>query len=257
MRNTVVIILLIFSLLMLSGAASASSYIKLADEIKMPLPDNWLLASDGDDYPFQLVDTNLTSEILIFKSDITPEETIKDEIELQGAVEKVIEEVILELPEAQLLTNTGYYEEYRTVFVLEFLSLDTVNLVGLRHRFEGLIYRLPDGGQVLFTLWAKATEEQYPSLEAGIKMIQGGFSYNGPQTGNVFGRGSSIPLRYIIIIVMILGLFFFLRIRRNRREDLSFKDEKFWRCPECGRLNPLTEKNCRRCGRVPQGNGRY
>ncbi|MFZ5979610.1 MAG: hypothetical protein ACOYVF_03165 [Candidatus Zixiibacteriota bacterium] len=247
MKHPVCIISLIL-VLILSGPVAASGYLKLAGEINLPMPDNWLLASDSPDYPFQLVDSNLTSEILIFKSDIAPNEVIANEVELQEAVDRVIEDVILSLPEASLLTNTGYYEKYRTVFILEFSSLDTVNLVTLRHRFEGLIYRLPEGGQVLFTLWAKATDDNYASLEASIKMIQEGFNYSGPQESNVFGRSESIPIQYIIVIVLILGLFFLLRLRRRGQGDLSSRDEKFWRCPGCGRLNPLTEKNCRRCG---------
>jgi len=242
---------IVIFLFLLFGTVAGSGYVDLAGEIKIPLPDNWLVGSDGDEYPFQLVDTNLTSEILIFKSVLKPEEVITNEVELEKAVQKVIEDVILKIPEARLLTNTGYYEQFRTGFVLEFLSIDTVNLVTLQHRFQGLIYRLPEGGQLLFTIWAKSTIDLYPSLEPSIKLIQGEFNYTGPQESNVFLRENSFPIQYIVVIFLILGLFFLLRLRRSQRNDLSSTgDEKFWRCPDCGRLNPLSVSSCRRCRRT-------
>jgi len=228
---------------------SAGIYVELGEQIKIPLPDNWIVASDGSDFPFQLVDTNLTSDIMIFKSDIPQEDIITNDEELKQSVQGVIDDVILSLPEARILSNTGYFEQYRTGFVLEFLSFDTVNVITLRHRLLGLIYQHPDGHQILFTVWAKSGEDTYPAMENSIRMIQDEFNYSGPRTGDVFNPSRSVPTYLYIILFMLLGLFFFLRTRQLQRSRVRFaNDEKFWRC-ECGRLNPLHQASCRRCGR--------
>ncbi|MBN1211974.1 MAG: hypothetical protein JXA92_05300 [candidate division Zixibacteria bacterium] len=233
---------------------SAGIYVELGNEIKIPLPDNWIVATDGGDFPFQLVDTNLTSDIMIFKSEIPPSEIITNDEALKQSVQGVIDEVILSLPEARILSNTGYFEKYRTGFVLEFLSFDTVNVITLRHRLLGFIYLHPDGHQLLFTVWAKSGEDTYPAVENSIKTIQDGFNYSGPRTGDVFNPSRGVPTYLYLILFMLLGLFFFMRARQLQRSRVRFEDdEKFWRC-ECGRLNPLHQASCRRCGRykIPQ-----
>ena len=245
---TRIFIILIISFIFIVPA-SAVIYVELGEQVKIPLPDNWIVASDGSDFPFQLVDTNLTSDIMIFKSDIPPEEVITNDEDLKQSVQGVIDEVILSLPEAQILSNTGYLEKYRTGFVLEFLSFDTVNIIDLRHRLLGLIYQHPDGHQILFTVWAKSSEDGYPAVENSIKMIQDEFIYSGPRTGDVFNSSQGFPTYLYLILFMLLGLFFFMRTRQLQRSRVRFEDDdKFWRC-DCGRLNPLHQASCRRCGR--------
>ena len=229
--------------------AAAEIYVELGKEIKIPLPDNWIVATDGSEYPFQLIDTNLTSDILIFKSDIPREEIITNDEELKESVQGVIDEVIMTLPEARVLSNTGNFEKYRAEFILEFLSYDTVNFVTLRHRLQGLIYQHPDGHQILFTVWAKSALETYPSVAQSIRLIQDDITYSGPQRANVFSTGHNIPTYLYLVLFMLLGLFFFIRARQLQRSRIRFEDdEKFWRC-DCGRLNPLHQVSCRRCGR--------
>ncbi|MDD3732171.1 MAG: hypothetical protein PHU88_07345 [candidate division Zixibacteria bacterium] len=242
--------LFLLCLILPGTATSAGINVELGQEVKIPLPNDWIVATDGSEYPFQLVDTTLSSDIMIFKSDIPHDDLICNDTALKKSVQGVIDEVIMSLPEARILSNTGYFEKYRAGFILEFLSFDTVNLITLQHRLQGIIYRHPDGYQLLFTIWAKSGQATYPAVENSIKLIQGGFDYLGPKLSDVFGARHKIPTFLYVFLFLLLGIFFFMRARQLQKARVKFADDElFWRC-ECGRLNPLNHKTCRRCGRT-------
>jgi len=239
--------------LTLAGPVSAGDFIHLAGEIQLPLPGSWQLGSDSLDYPFQLVRFDPSAELLIFKSEISPEDAVQNKDDLRQSVKMVVDDVILTLPDAMLLTSTGYFEDYRTGFMIEFTSTDSVNHIPLRHRLNGVLYRHPDGQQLLFTLWAKAGAEQYPEVVNELKLIQGGFVYAGAQKETVF-TGNRRTYWYIAVLLMLVaGLFYVFRRRpQHWQHSFSPSETNHWQC-QCGRLNESHIKSCKYCGQSRSG----
>jgi len=226
--------------------------IHLGIEIELSFTDeHWLLQSDGA-YPFELIHDNLPADLAIFRSDISRTDAVNDENALKESVDIVIEQVIMALPNAQLLSSSGFYERDRAGFVLEFLSDDTVGLVTLHNRLLGVVYRKPDGGQILFSLWGKADEESWPLIEEEIKLLQGSFTYTGPAEADVVGAThASYPEWRWGLLVLGIGLIAVLmRKRRGSLDRVVFaRKSSFWRC-SCGRLNHNRTTTCRRCGQT-------
>ena len=229
--------------------ASADSFVRLADEIQLPLPGNWSVVSDSSDYPFQLARFEPTAELLVFKSTIEASDAIRNEDDLKASVDMLIEDIILQLPEAKLLTSTGSLDTNRAAFVIEFTARDSVSDVILRHRFNGLIYRMSDGRQHLFTLWAKVAISDYPAVANEVNLIQEGFNFTAPYEQAVFGTSRVTYWYAAPLIVLLVCMLYLLRKRTSAQQRISFKDNRyFWRC-QCGRSNHVDQQNCRRCGR--------
>ena len=187
--------------------------------------------------------------MLVFKSIISGDGIISDEKELKIAVDQVVKDVILSLPEAVLLTNTGKREDNRVSFTFEFLSMDTVNFIELKHRLKGVMFRHPDNYQILYTLWAKSAEIDATENIPVLVSMQEDFEYYGPATADFFYNPDSLNWTWgaILIIIIIMVMYFFKK--RNRSDDIDFADDtSFWRC-DCGRLNHNQYKTCRRCGK--------
>lgn len=246
MRRSILVLALLSMSLTSRGE---SGFVKLADEVRIPIPEDWFCASDSLNFPFQLIHENLDAEILIFKSKIATGECIDDEASLKKSVDKLVGEVIPSLPNGKLLVSSGFYDGYRTGFVLEFMSADSSNRRPLRHRLKGIIYRHPDHYQILFTIWAKCDPLQYPKLAAGIKSMQDQLVYSGAFEADVFGGEGGSLWPVLLIIMLVIGLFIYLRPRRRRANSIALPPEShFWRC-DCGRLNHQDHSTCRRCGR--------
>ncbi|NOY88571.1 MAG: hypothetical protein GXO93_04155 [FCB group bacterium] len=231
------------------GFLFANSFVDLAHEIKLPLPSSWQLSGDSDSYPFQIVNDKRNADLLIFKSIISKEGMITKTEELKKSVDNVIKDVVQTLPEGQLLTNTAYSEQKRVWFVLEFLSLDTLTNKKIYNRLKEVLYRHPDGYQILFTLWARAPQNESAGIHEDLRFMQSGFSYYGKAEDNVYPSPSSInwPLVVLLILLVILIYYFFKKRKLTKR--INFSDENnFWRC-ECGRLNYSRYQTCRRCGK--------
>ncbi len=233
------------------ASCAASGFFDLGGEIRLPQPDGWRLGTDSIDFPFQIIDPTETSELLIFRSEITGDGIIRNQQELRGSVDKVVNDIILELPKAQLLSSTGYYDTSRVSFVLDFESSDSATGLVISHRLKGYMYRHPDGHQILFTLWGKTGRDNPPMVMSDIRLMQDGFAYYGPAEAEIFGSPGK-PIWYWLAPVggtLVLIFFFF---RRNRNNSIAFsEDANFWRC-ECGRMNPNQYDSCRRCGRPRQ-----
>lgn len=229
---------------------SAGYFQSLGGEIQIPSPEGWQLGSDSLIYPFQFVHEEPVAELLIFKSTIETGDLIRDDDDLRQSVDVIIEDVILQMPGARLTTSSGFFDGYRTGFVIEFTSIDSVSGQSLQHRFCGHIYRHTDGHQILFTLWAKSLQDSYGLVEADIKGMQDAFRYDGPFEEEVF-TGDSLPYtRLAILLVLMTALFYLLRKRRMRGSPLQrYSDNRYWRC-QCGRVNRTTVASCRQCGRV-------
>ena len=224
--------------------------LRLTQDVQTVLPDGWLLGSENPDFPFQLVYSGDGAEILFFESVFDADALINNEEELRVSVDRVVAEVIETLPDGKLLTSTGFYETYRAGFVLEFTSVDTLAEAELRHRLMGIVYRLPDDTQLMFTIWGKSNIEQYGALASDIKMVQERFVYSGPQESHVFGQPFMRPSYLLLLMgILILGLLFFMRKRKdNRRGSVETSPDHFWHC-SCGRVNHVGNDTCRRCGR--------
>ncbi|MEW6411839.1 MAG: hypothetical protein AB1483_05105 [Candidatus Zixiibacteriota bacterium] len=233
--------------LVLSVSVTANTFVEFGGEAQTAVPESWFVSSEGDEYPYQIVNDDLSAELLIFKSTIDESETITNEEELKLSVEKVINEVILTLPQAQLLTNTGVLERKRVWFALDFTSFDEERGIELIHRLKGVMYRHPDGHQILFSLWGKAAVNAPPQVMDQIRLMQEEFSYSGDSESEFFAQENSsewlaIGVMMVMLVVMIMIL------RRRRAQKINFSDEaNFWRC-ECGRLNHNDHQTCRRCG---------
>ena len=208
---------------LLAATVTADDFIRLADEIQIPLPEGWELGPDTGKYPFQLVHRDPGAELLIHRTEISQDESLHSEQELKESVEFVIEDLILKLPEARLLTSSGYYENYRTGFVLDFLSKDHTGDGELRHRFIGVIYRHPDGPQLMFTLWAKAAASQYDEVANSIQFIQSEFAYTGPYMDEVLAPKQFSLWYFGLIPLILIGI---LKIFRRHPKPKAAKPRR-------------------------------
>jgi len=239
---------LVFVLIIVSSVC-ASELLRVGGEVQLPLPTPWRPSAEPVGLPLQLVHSEFPAEILIFRSEIASDEMITDEVTLKSAVDIVVEDVIMSLPEAKLLTSTGFYEGHRAGFILEFTSVDSVGGRPLRHRLKGIIYRHPDEHQMLFTVWGKSTVDDYPQLEESLVFIQDGFEYLGESRAMVFGPAPRSYWPLAMLILGVIALFYYLRSRRKRGDPMPLPAEShFWHC-SCGRSNHQQYSNCRRCGR--------
>jgi hypothetical protein len=172
--------------------------------------------SDTLTFPVHIVDDGASAQLSVFRSEFQKDNIIRNSAELRASVQKVIDEVILTLPESRLLTSTGFDRIDRAGFILEFVSRDTGAQLDLRHRFVGVLYRLDNGHQVMFTLWAKVPKDQYAASDSAIRTIQSSFEYKGPQEAAVFPPRFSPYLVVMLLFLLAAGLMFFAHKRRAK-----------------------------------------
>ncbi|MCK4372030.1 MAG: hypothetical protein KAW61_02735 [candidate division Zixibacteria bacterium] len=204
---------------LLAAQLHADNLVRPADEIRLPLPEGWVAGGGVTGFPIQLVNQDLTAELQIFRSEIPEEDAITDGEQLCRAVDDIIDDVILSLPEAQLHTNTGYQEDNRAWFVLEFSSVDTMTFESIHHRMTAVLYRHPDGHQLLFTLWGKASTMAPTSVQADFRTMQNGFGYTGPVQRAVFAEPGGFRWWLLGAVMVVLLLVLRLRRRGARESD--------------------------------------
>jgi len=230
-------------------SAYGGGFVKLADESQIPLADGWYLAADSGAYPFQLVNAEGTAELLVYRSVISGNESIRDEQQLKASVDVVIRDVIMTLPDAKMLSSTGYNDENRVGFALDFISFDDEREVNILHRLKAVLYQSPDGDQLLFSLWGKAAADAAPSAMNEIRFMQEEFAYKGDYDLRIFTSATGYDWYLIGFLFAMLIVMLFILKRRQRPTQPAFSDEAhFWRC-SCGRLNHNDNHKCRRCGR--------
>ncbi len=243
--------LLIIALVM-SPLSLTATTVPLGDDATIPLPSGWSLVTEENEFPFQIAADNLGAELLIFEHELTGSDRVNNKSDLKSAVDNVLADVIPFLPESQILANTGFFEGDRAGFILDFVATDTTLGIQLRHRLESLIYRRPDGSQLMFTLWAKSANSRYADFADDILRMQDGFTYHGLRSESVFS-GSQYTMWYVIVaLFLIVGLLYYFRASRLRAAGVNFREtENHWRC-DCGRLNHVETDHCRRCGQPRQ-----
>ncbi|MCK4607043.1 MAG: hypothetical protein KAU35_07095 [candidate division Zixibacteria bacterium] len=234
-------------LVCLAVPIGAVTSVRFAEEITLPAPVGWVVLDDGSSYPCQLVNQQHAAELLIFKSEISPNETINDPEELKPSVDGIVNDVILGLPNAKILTNTGYNETSRIRFVIEFTSDDSATSATLYHRLTGVIYRHPDGHQLLFTLWGKSRLQVSSLVADDMRIMQEGFTYTGPTEADVFARPPDRRIWGVAVLVGVILLLFYLLKRRVRSGRAGANRSRNWRCP-CGHINRSEESTCSGCG---------
>jgi hypothetical protein len=229
---------------------AANIIVELAGEIKVPLPDGWIINdSTSAEYPYQIINSEQSAELLIFKSTLSENDIITTKSELKASVDGVIEEVILDLEDAKLLTNTGYFEDNRVSFVLEFTSLDIASQSTIFHRLKGIIYQHPEGHQILFTLWAKTAESSKDILTKELAFMMEEMVYYGEAETEIFVSESSLLKYYGLLFVLLIAVvFLFIRTRTQIKSEKKSQNYHYWQC-ECGRQNHNDHKTCHRCGR--------
>lgn len=247
MRIFVILLCLLF---VASCAGAANQIHDLADYTRLPIPDGWQLEEIGEGYPYRIIKADSSAELLAFESIISRNLAVRSREEFRITVDSIIETVIMALPQPQMLINNGYYEGDRAWFVLEFLTLDSVNYISLWHRLQGKLFQQPDGNQILFTLWGRSPPSVSESVADDFKLMQDGFSYNGPVHADVFALSSSPFYWYAGAGTALLLALFYVRKRQQKNSSIEFSNqENVWRC-SCGRMNHVGDSSCRRCGRI-------
>lgn len=201
-------------LLLLLPMVSMAQFVRIAGEADLPVPENWHLGTDTLEFPAQLIYQNDSAEILLFRSVLAAEDIVTNQDELKASVDLVIEDVIETLSEGQLHTSTGFYDVFRAGFVLEFGSTDSASGTSVEHRLKGVIYRHPDGHQILFTIWGKCARPDYAVLKEAITFVQDGFVYRGEYEEDVFGERPMSYWPFILLAVALVGLML-LRPRKH------------------------------------------
>ncbi|MFH1687558.1 MAG: hypothetical protein ABIE70_08560 [bacterium] len=230
-----------------SPVVSAGDLIQLGDDVLLPITENWMVKQSSE-YPYLLTTPDHDAEIKIFRSVIEAEYAIHNSQEFRTSVDSVIQNAILDLPQARLISNTGYGGGYQVSFALEFETADDIGFTTLRHRLIGILMRHPDGYQLLYTLWGRASLDAMVMFGNEMEMIQDGFMYRGPTENNPFaGADNSYGLLWLSL-PLILVLVIVLQWRRRRRPVDSSRWVRQWLC-RCGQANDLDRQVCSRCSR--------
>lgn len=217
MRVALCAILIIGLFTILTVPAQASS---IGQGLSLDLPYGWVIISDTLALPIHIVNDGQEAQLSIFRSEFNGPNVIRNNAELRGSVDRVVQDVILTLPEARLLTSTGFDRTDRAGFILEFVSHDSSANVDLRHRFEGILYRLSSGNQALFTLWAKVPKDKYADAESDIHSMQASFEFTGPKDASVYPPRLS---PYLITIGLVVAAAVLLMIAYRRRVRVALR----------------------------------
>jgi len=237
----------------LAAAGYSLDYLEPSDDIGLVRPSEWLLDDNSGEYPIHLVHDQQPAELLIFRTNIADTGTVDSEGELRESVMSIIDDVILPLPKSQLISSTGFNHGKSAGFVLDFTSVDSATSTPIRHRLKSILFRYPDGHQVVFTLWGKSGAAVWNEVSGQILQMQESFEYTGLSADAVFADNNPALWRYVLPMFLVICLVFLLRIRRGRNDRPLFKStSSFWRC-SCGRLNPDHSDACHRCGTPHQG----
>ncbi len=233
--------------LLVPGAVLGNSFFEMPGEFRVPVPDGWAVSGEATSLPVVLVHDQLDARMSIFRTELTGADQMHSEEAFQASVSGVIDSVVLQLPEAVLLTSTGYNEKRRAVFVVEFTSVEPDTNEPLEHYLVGILYRHPDGYQIMYSMWGKASRAAYAAVKPDFEEMRQGFNYTGPAEDDVFGGGGNSNRWLLLALGLMIALLFWIRRRRTVAIKTTTGTVPIWRCT-CGRANHIDNEVCRRCG---------
>jgi hypothetical protein len=237
--------LLLIGLAASSGLAQSRSF---CGEFRVAVPSEWSPSGDTTGYPIQLVHQDGDAEFLIFRTELAKDEVVSSRAELKIAVQRIVDSVILTLPQAKLISNTGYDEKERVQFALEFISSAAGDNMPMRHRLTGYIYRTLDGRQILFTLWGRGILARFQDKLPQVLAMQNSFEFTGPHDATVFGTSSGKWFMVILLSLIVIALAGYSHSRRRAVQDMA-EDDELWTC-SCGSRNAAQLGACRSCGKL-------
>mgnify|MGYP006278986193 CR=1 FL=1 len=228
--------------------------VELGGEVVVPLHPGWQVIDSVSGYPYEIVNSDTSAELSIHRSIISSDEAIDSPDELKTAVDSVVATVISTLPQAHLLSSTGYGGESEASFALEFESYDDASKTMLHQRLVGHVYRHPDGHQLMFTLWGRVAPSVWDMVSPSLISMQDGFVYRGPSEETPFARPGYDPMKTVLLVaVVVMVVIVLVRFHHDRRAVEPSRWERRWVC-ECGAENELTIATCRQCGKArPMG----
>ena len=230
----------------MTGSISAESR-TFFGEISLSIPPDWSLTGDSTVYPIQFVHQDGDAEFLIFRTALAKDEAVSSRAALKGAVQRIVDSVIMGLPQAKLVSNTGYDEKERVQFALEFISSSAGDNLPIRHRLTGYLYRALDGRQILFTLWGRGLLAHFQDKLPQILNMQNSFEFTGPHDPTVFGTS---PRKWFMVILLCLIVVAIAAYSHSRRRAVleQVESEHPWTCA-CGSRNSGQVGLCRSCGK--------
>jgi len=201
--------------LLLPAAVLGNSFVEMPGEFRVPVPDGWAVSGEATSFPVLIVHDRLDARMSIYRTELTGDDRMHSEAAFQASVSGVIDSVVLQLPEAVLLTSTGYNEERRAVFVVEFTSVEPETNDPLEHYLVGILYRHPDGYQIMYSMWGKAALAAYAAVKPDFEQMRKGFNYTGPAEDDVFGGGGNANRWLLLMLGFMIALLFWIRRRRT------------------------------------------
>ncbi len=207
-------------MLVVSSPAHGMRFAELSGDIALPIADGWEVVDSASGFPYRLGCIDEAAEMTIHQTILSGDDIIASQADLKASVDSVVSGLILDLPEARLLSNTGMQAGNWAAFALEFESQDPGLPSGRRHRLSGVLYYHPDGYQLLFTLWARSATQVWPLIIDDILFMQGGFVYLGQADQNALG-GDGQELSWKFLAIPLLGIGFAQMLRATVQRQRS------------------------------------
>jgi hypothetical protein len=208
----------ILALCLIPRIALATPFVTVAGQARLPVVAGWEVVGDTSAYPLQLVSTTGEAELLVYRSDIERTGAVDNSDQLRNAADDVIDDVILTLPDARMVSSEGYYENNHTGFILEFTSWDSVAEATLHHRLKTALFRTDEGNQIMFTIWGKGVRSTWEYSATPIEYMQEEFEFLGEHRLDVFDARGSSPWPYIILAMALTATYLLVRKRRKQAE---------------------------------------
>jgi len=215
------ILFLLILLLSQFPASLTASFEKLevTDNFTLPVLPDWSIDSSKNDFPYQILHKSKRADLNIFMSLLEPNERIHNNKEFKLAVEGVIDDILLTLPNTRLLINNGFFEEDHLSFELDFISSDdTTGDLTINHSIKSFIFRLPDDYQVMYTLWVRTYGSDNELFSEEIQFYKDNFTFIGNAELKFYPESGFYKWINLLIAVIILIAGIYIIIRKNRSE---------------------------------------
>ncbi len=194
----------------LSCLPASAAALVIGDLVEIEIPEGWDVY-DSLALPIHLVALDEHAELLIYLSELPPDDGVHDVETFEYAVSGVIDDVILSLPESYLLSSTGTDEGDHARFVLDFVSSDSTSSRPLRHRLVGLVYTVANGSQLLITLWARGDRNVYDLWKSDAAQIQDNARFVGDHRASVWSAQNDLVRWLAILLLAVVGLLLLFR----------------------------------------------